>query len=370
VPIKVLPPDLAARIAAGEVIERPASVVKELVENALDAGAATVRVEIEDGGKALIRVSDDGEGMDRGDAMLALGRHATSKIRAAADLIGVGTFGFRGEALPAVASVSRFELETSPDGRTGTRLRVAGGKVEAVEDAVTHPGTKYSLGSVLNHVLMHQTVIGLESKKQMEKAGFYPDLVIGCVGGGSSFAGLSFPFLQDKLKGRNAKTRFIAVEPEACPSVTRGEYTYDFGDTAETTPLIKMYTLGHTFVPPGIHAGGLRYHGMAPLISHLCHLGVMEAVAVHQNPVFEAAVQFARTEGIVPAPEPAHAIRVAIDEALKCRESGQAKTILFNLCGHGHFDMAAYDQYLAGKLEDYAYPKEEVEKALAGLPKL
>ena len=240
---------------------------------------------------------------------------------------------------------------------------------EAVEDAATHDDTKYSLGSVLNHVLLHQTIIGEECLRQFEKVGDYPDLVIGCVGGGSSFAGMAFPFIRERLEGKR-NTRFIAVEPEACPSITRGEYTYDFGDTAELTPLIKMYTLGHTFVPPRIHAGGLRYHGMAPLISLLCHEGVIEARAVHQRAVFEAAVFFARAEGIIPAPEPSHAIRVAIDEAIRCRESGEAKTILFNLCGHGHFDMQAYDEFLSSRLEDYAYPREEVEKAIANLPKL
>ena len=239
---------------------------------------------------------------------------------------------------------------------------------EAVEDAATHEDTKYSLGSVLNHVLLHQTVIGQECQAQFEKLGGYPDIVIGCVGGGSSFGGIAFPFIKDKLRGRNI--RFIAVEPEAAPSITRGQYTYDFGDTAELTPLIKMYTLGHSFVPPAIHAGGLRYHGMSPLISLLCNEGIMEARAVHQNPVFEAAVLFAQTEGIVPAPEPAHAIRVTIDEALKCRETGEAKTILFNLCGHGYFDMAAYDAYLSGRLEDYAYPREEVEAAMKSVPRL
>ena len=240
---------------------------------------------------------------------------------------------------------------------------------EAVEDAATHDDTKYSLGSVLNHVLLHQTVIGQECMTQMEKLEVYPDMVIGCVGGGSSFAGISFPFIRDKLAGKS-KVQFIAVEPEACPSITRGQYTYDFGDTAEMTPLAKMYTLGHTFVPPRIHAGGLRYHGMAPLISLLCREGVIEARSVHQNALFGSAVFFARHEGIIPAPEPAHAVHVAIEEAKRCREAGEAKTILFNLCGHGHFDMSAYDSYLAGELEDYAYPQEEVQKALAGLPKL
>ena len=239
---------------------------------------------------------------------------------------------------------------------------------EAVEDAATRNDTKYSLGSVLNHVLMHQTVIGQECKAQLEKLDDYPDIIVGCVGGGSSFAGIAFPFVKDKLEGRNVQ--FIAVEPEASPTVTRGQYTYDFGDTAQLTPLIKMFTLGHSFVPPTIHAGGLRYHGMSPLISLLCNEGVIEARAVHQNPAFAAAVQFAQSEGIIPAPEPSHAIKVTIDEALKCKESGEAKTILFNLCGHGYFDLAAYDSYLAGNLQDYAYPQEQVEAALAGLPQL
>ena len=239
---------------------------------------------------------------------------------------------------------------------------------EAVEDAATHEDTKYSLGSVLNHVLMHQTVIGQESKLQLEKVDAYPDMIIGCVGGGSSFAGIAFPFVKDKLEGRDI--RFIAVEPEAAPTITRGKYTYDFGDTAELTPLVKMYTLGHTFVPPRIHSGGLRYHGMAPLISQLCNEGIIEARAEHQTSVFAAAVQFAKAEGIIPAPEPSHAIKVAIDEALKCKETGEAKNILFNLCGHGYFDMSAYDAYLAGRLEDYSYPRQEVEAALAGLPEM
>ncbi len=239
---------------------------------------------------------------------------------------------------------------------------------EAVEDAAKREDTKYALGSVLNHVLMHQTVIGQECKLAFEKIGEYPDMVIGCVGGGSSFGGIAFPFVKDKLQGRNIQ--LIAVEPEAAPSITRGTYTYDFGDAVGMTPLIKMFTLGHSFVPPAIHAGGLRYHGMSPLISLLCDEGIIEARAVHQNPVFEAAVLFARTEGIVPAPEPSHAIRVAIDEAIKCRESGQRKTILFNLCGHGYFDMAAYDAYLSGRLEDYAYPREEVEAAMKSVPRL
>jgi tryptophan synthase beta chain len=240
---------------------------------------------------------------------------------------------------------------------------------EAVEDAATHEDTKYSLGSVLNHVLLHQTVIGEEARLQMEKAGEYPDIVVGCIGGGSSFAGLSLPFVRDRLQGRS-RTRFIAVEPEACPSVTRGVYAYDYGDTAGMTPLLKMHTLGHTFLPPRIHAGGLRYHGMAPIISLLAEEKIVEAVAVHQNPTFAAAVTFARAEGIIPAPESAHAIRVVIDEALKAREEGVRRVILFNLSGHGHFDMQAYDEYLAGRLQDYAYPREAVEQAMALLPKV
>lgn len=240
---------------------------------------------------------------------------------------------------------------------------------EAVEEAATRDDTNYSLGSVLNHVLMHQSIIGMECKTVFEKLDLYPDMVIGCVGGGSNFAGIAFPFIQDKLQGKG-NTRFIAVEPEACPTLTRGLYTYDFGDTAGIAPMVKMFTLGHTFVPPAIHAGGLRYHGMAPLLSLLCDQGIIEPRAEYQTAVFAAALQFARTEGILPAPEPSHAIKAAIDEALKCKESGESKVILFNLSGHGHFDLSAYDSYLAGSLEDYAYPQTEVEKALAGLPQV
>src|SRR5437899_580623 len=239
---------------------------------------------------------------------------------------------------------------------------------EAVEDAATHDDTKYSLGSVLNHVLLHQTVIGLEARRQMELAGEYPDVVIGCIGGGSNMSGLAFPFLADKFKGK--KVRIVAVEPEACPSLTRGEYLYDFGDTAATTPLLKMHTLGHSFVPPAIHAGGLRYHGAAPLLSQLVDDGVIEATAYLQNRVFDAAIQFARTEGIVPAPESAHAIRATIDEAMRARDAGERRVILFNLSGHGHFDMGAYDAYLAGALQDYAYPAEAIREALTELPKV
>jgi tryptophan synthase beta chain len=240
---------------------------------------------------------------------------------------------------------------------------------EAVEDAATHEDTNYSLGSVLNHVLLHQTIVGLETKKQLALAGEEPDLLIGCVGGGSNFAGFCFPFVPDKLAGKDL--RVIAVEPTACPTLTRGAYTYDFGDTAGLTPLIMMYTLGHAFVPPGIHAGGLRYHGDAPLLCLLVHEKVMEARAYRQNPVFEAARLFAETEGIIPAPETAHAIKAAVDEARVCKETNRAKCIVFNFSGHGHFDLAAYDAYLEGKLQDIETdPEEMIKKALAGLPQL
>lgn len=222
---------------------------------------------------------------------------------------------------------------------------------EAIEDAVTHPGTKYSLGSVLNHVCMHQTVIGQEAIRQMEQAGEEPDVVIGCIGGGSNFAGIAFPFVRRKIVD-GKKTRIIAVEPSACASLTKGELRYDFGDTAMMTPLLWMYTLGHDFIPPKIHAGGLRYHGMAPTVSHVYKLGLIEAKAYPQTKVFEAAVMFARTEGIVPAPEPSHAIRCAIDQAIEAREEGRKKVILFNLCGHGMLDLGSYEAYLHGQLAD------------------
>jgi len=239
---------------------------------------------------------------------------------------------------------------------------------EAVEVAAKSGGTaKYSLGSVLNHVLMHQTVVGQEAMVQMERAGDYPDILIGCVGGGSNYAGLAFPFIGEALR-KGLKTRFLAAEPMACPSLTKGVYAYDFGDTIGMTPLVKMHTLGHDFMPPGIHAGGLRYHGMAPLMSLLHKEGIVEAQAYYQLSVFEAAVQFTRTEGIIPAPEAAHAVRAVIDEALKAKEAGEARVILTNLCGHGHFDMAAYDAYLAGKLQDYEYPAEAVAEAQKRMP--
>ncbi len=241
---------------------------------------------------------------------------------------------------------------------------------EAVEDAVSREDTHYSLGSVLNHVLLHQTIIGEESLKQMEMAGCYPDIVVGCVGGGSNAAGLFLPFLRDKISKKKPNLRIIVVEPTSCPTMTKGPYAYDFGDMALMTPLLKMYTLGHGFMPPPVHAGGLRYHGMAPLVSHVHKLGLIEAKAVNQVETFEAGVTFARTEGFISAPETNHAIRVAIDEALNCKKTGESKTILIGHSGHGHFDMAAYDQYLAGKLQNYEYPEEKVKEALAQLPKV
>lgn len=241
---------------------------------------------------------------------------------------------------------------------------------EAVEVAATSGGAKkYSLGSVLNHVLLHQTVIGLEALEQMEMAGEYPDIIIGCAGGGSNFAGFAFPFLRENFNN-GMDTKVIAAEPASCPTLTRGEYAFDFGDTAAMAPVVKMYTLGHTFIPPSIHAGGLRYHGMSPIVSALVENGDVEARAVHQLATFESAIQFARAEGIVPAPESAHAIRVAIDEALKCKESGEKKVIAFNLSGHGHFDMAAYEAYFNGKLEDYVYPEEDIAEAMTHLPEV
>ena len=238
---------------------------------------------------------------------------------------------------------------------------------EAVEVAAKDPSTKYALGSVLNHVLLHQTVIGLETIEQMELAGDEPDVIIGCTGGGSNFGGLVLPYVGRKIKGQ-CGARIVAVEPAACPSLTRGPFAYDFGDTAHLTPLMKMHTLGSTFIPPGIHAGGLRYHGMAPLVSHVIHLGLAEAVTVHQLDAFAAGIQFARSEGIVPAPEANHAVAEAIAEALRARQEGKQRTILFNLSGHGHFDMQSYIAYQAGKLQNYAYPEEEIAMALAGLP--
>jgi len=238
---------------------------------------------------------------------------------------------------------------------------------EAVEVAATNADTKYALGSVLNHVLMHQTIIGIESMEQMAMADAYPDVIVGCTGGGSNFAGIAFPFIGAGLRG-GAKPRIVAVEPAACPSLTRGRYAYDFGDTGHMAPLTKMHTLGSSFTPPGFHAGGLRYHGMAPLVSHLKELGLLEAVAYHQTECFAAGVLFARHEGIVPAPEANHAVKGAIEEALRCKREGKSETILLNLCGHGHFDMAAYQNYFSGNLKDENYSEQELAMALAGLP--
>ncbi len=240
---------------------------------------------------------------------------------------------------------------------------------EAVEIAAQDPDAKYALGSVLNHVLLHQTVIGQEALIQLEMAGDYPDIIVGCTGGGSNFAGIAFPFIGANLRGEK-HMRIVAVEPAACPSLTKGRYAYDFGDTAKMTPLVKMHTLGHDFVPSGIHAGGLRYHGMAPLVSHLVELGQITPTALQQLETFGAGLQFARAEGILPAPEANHAVAGAIREAMHCKETGESKVILFNLCGHGHFDMQAYTDFMAGKLKDFEYSDDEVAMALAGLPSL
>lgn len=239
---------------------------------------------------------------------------------------------------------------------------------EAVEDAATKSDTNYSLGSVLNHVMLHQTVIGLETRKQLELVGEKPDVLIGCVGGGSNFAGFCFPFVKDKLSGK-LNCEFIGIEPASCPTLTKGLYRYDFGDTVGLTPLLLMHTLGHTFEPPGIHAGGLRYHGDSPLVSLLVEKKIIQPRSYTQNPCFEAAVLFANTEGTIPAPETSHAIRGAVDEALKCKETGEEKCIVFNFSGHGHFDLNAYDAYLEGKLQDYEYPDEKIRESLGKLPK-
>lgn len=239
---------------------------------------------------------------------------------------------------------------------------------EAVEDAATHADTNYALGSVLNHVCLHQTVIGLEAKEQMAIAGHYPDVVVACCGGGSNFAGLAFPFLADRAAGK--QVRLLAVEPASCPTLTKGVYAFDYGDTAKMAPISMMYTLGHDFVPPGIHAGGLRYHGDSPLVSQLYHAGQIEAQAFKQNACFEAAMLFSRSEGIVPAPESSHAVRAAVNEAILAREEGKEKTILFGLSGHGQLDMVAYDTYLSGQLEDFEYPEENIRKSLSNLPKV
>lgn len=276
----------------------------------------------------------------------------------------IETFGARCVASPSMeTSFGRHVLAETPDSNGSLGIAIS----EAVEVAATSADTNYALGSVLNHVLLHQTIIGQEAMVQFEMAGDYPDVVVGCTGGGSNFAGIAFPFIGANLR-RGRSTRIVAVEPAACPSLTRGRYAYDFGDTGQMTPLVKMHTLGSSFIPPGFHAGGLRYHGMAPLVSHVKELGLIDAVAHVQTECFAAGVLFARHEGIVPAPEANHAVKEAIDEAVRCREEGQSRAILFNLCGHGHFDMQAYTDYFAGKLSDASYDERELAMALAGLP--
>lgn len=267
-----------------------------------------------------------------------------------------------------LTQAGRAALEKDPNCPGSLGLAIS----EAVEEAAASPDTCYTLGSVLNHVLLHQTVIGLEAKKQFEKIGLYPDVILGPCGGGSSFGGVAFPFLADKAAGdpRAQKLRCVAVEPTSCPTLTKGAYAYDFGDSSGYTPLMKMYTLGHDFMPPGIHAGGLRYHGDSPLVSQLLHEGQLEAIAVPQLATFEAGVQFARAEGIIPAPESCHAIRAAIDEAIKCNVTGEEKVILFTLTGHGHFDMASYDKFFSGQLEDYEYPEAAIQESMHNLPKV
>lgn len=274
------------------------------------------------------------------------------------------TFGASVTASPSNETESgRAILAQNPNSTGSLGIAIS----EAVEVAAKDPNTKYALGSVLNHVLLHQTVIGLEAIEQMALAGDEPDVIVGCTGGGSNFAGLITPYLGRKLKG-HSHARIVAVEPAACPSLTKGKFTYDFGDTSHLTPLVKMHTLGSTFIPPGIHAGGLRYHGMAPLVSHIMDLGLMEATSVQQLDAFAAGIQFARAEGIIPAPEANHAVAGAIREALLAKQEGAQRTILFNLCGHGHFDMQSYIDYTAGKLQNYDYPEEEIALALSGVP--
>ena len=277
------------------------------------------------------------------------------------------TWGATVHASPSnTTNTGRKILELDPDNSGSLGIAIS----EAVEDAATHADTNYALGSVLNHVCLHQTVIGLEAKKQLELVGDYPDIVIGCCGGGSNLAGIAFPFLHDKIKGNRKDLRIIAVEPTSCPTLTKGEFRYDFGDVAGFTPLMTMYTLGHDFMPSGIHAGGLRYHGDSQLVSQLYHDKLIEAQAYHQTAVFEAAMQFANTEAIIPAPESAHAIRATINEALRAKEEGKEKTILFNLSGHGYLDLQAYADYREGKLMDHEHPEEDIKKSLAKLPNI
>ncbi len=275
------------------------------------------------------------------------------------------TFGATVNASPSTLTHSgRMILEKDPESTGSLGIAIS----EAVEDAATHDDTNYALGSVLNHVCLHQTIIGQEAKLQMQKIDEYPDVIFACCGGGSNFSGISFPFIKDKFGG--AKVRAVAVEPTACPTLTKGVFAYDYGDTAKVAPIAKMYTLGHDFTPEGIHAGGLRYHGDSAIISQLYHDGLIEAQAYGQKAVFDAGVLFARTEGIVPAPESSHAIRAAIDEALKCKEAGESKVILFNLSGHGYFDMSSYDLYFSGNMVDVDYSKEDVRKSIANLPEI
>jgi len=274
------------------------------------------------------------------------------------------TYGAQVVASPSPdTSTGRAILAKDPDTPGSLGIAIS----EALEDAASDEHTKYSLGSVLNHVLHHQTVVGLEAKKQMEIAGEYPDVVIGCCGGGSNFAGLAIPFIADRLEGRR-KVRFVGAEPASCPTMTKGRIAYDFGDTGQTTPLLHMYTLGHDFIPPGIHAGGLRYHGMAPIVTALVREKIIEPISMHQLECFEAGVLFARTEGIIPAPETCHAIRGATIEAL--RDPKEPKTILFNLSGHGLLDLSAYEQFFAGQLHDYDYPADAIAKSMQHLPEI
>jgi len=276
------------------------------------------------------------------------------------------TYGGKVHSSPStLTDAGKHVLAMDPDSTGSLGIAIS----EAVEVAMKNPDVHYSLGSVMNHVCMHQTIIGQEAILQMEQAEAEPDVVVACVGGGSNFAGIAFPFLGENLK-KGKKTRLIAVEPAACPSMTKGCYAFDYGDTAKLTPLVKMDTLGHDFIPAGIHAGGLRYHGMAPMLSHAYHLGLVEAQSVLQTEAFAAGVSFARSEGIIPAPESSHAIAAVKRLADECKESGDEKTILFNMSGHGHFDMGAYDAYLDGKLEDYAYPEEKIKEAMKNLPKI
>jgi len=276
------------------------------------------------------------------------------------------TFGASVVASPSDKTNSgRAILAEHPDSTGSLGIAIS----EAVEDAATHEDTNYALGSVLGHVLLHQSIIGLESQKQMELAGEQPDVIVGCVGGGSNFSGIAYPFMAEKLRG-NSATRFVATEPAACPTLTKGRFAYDYGDTAQLAPIVPMYTLGHDFVPAPVHAGGLRYHGDAPSLSMLVHEGHMEAKAYTQNQIFEAAKLFASTQGILPAPEPSHAIKGAIDEAIAAREAGDERVILFNLCGHGHFDMQAYDDFNHGRLPDFEFDPADEEAALANLPEV